>query len=407
MTRAETWPFLLSLLTKCISIETSTSKRRPPKPFLARTLRDVIQHAEDFKFTGKRLVLLAAAKAIFGHLLDVIRDVPSFRSEYSSILRQLLGIKEYRLHMRKRIYENLVLLYMHKIETILGGGDHKSAASKEEVFRFIQTLLALLEYPVGDFHDNLRNEIVKGFIHMFSNLREEGKISRKLIECMNMYLIKDGPNLGRRSLKIHLALQDFMSRFWLSTHDHGLKDGLVLHAKIQLKLARSISDMSGLIEFLLDVLSKEFDQALITGSTIIRPSDVDRDVKAAHPTGLERSLMELAACVFQKACLCMHACLHTIKLPSTSKRLKKENAASRLKEGIISGKWLWNGSFCYLMRNYHHSIPEALTIDWFKGICESFERILSEGISLCAYDGPLWVLRVIDKGHNGRCDLKC
>ncbi|XP_031496138.1 serine/threonine-protein kinase ATM isoform X2 [Nymphaea colorata] len=339
----------------------------------------------------RRLVLLAAAKAIFGHLLDVIRDVPSFRSEYSSILRQLLGIKEYRLHMRKRIYENLVLLYMHKIGTILGGGDHKSAASKEEVFRFIQTLLALLEYPVGDFHDNLRNEIVKGFIHMFSNLREEGKISRKLIECMNMYLIKDGPNLGRRSLKIHLALQDFMSRFWLSTHDHGLKDALVLYAKIQLKLARSISDMSGLIEFLLDVLSKEFDQAIITGSTIIRPSDVDRDVRAAHPTGLERSLMELAACVFQKACL------HTIKLPSTSKRLKKENAASRLKEGIISGKWLWNGSFCYLMRNYHHLIPEALAIDWFKGICESFERILSEGISLCAYDGPLWVLRSLQE----------
>ncbi|CAN6483726.1 unnamed protein product [Victoria cruziana] len=388
---SETWPFLLNLLIKCISIEISTSKRRPPKPFLARTFRDVIQHAEDFKFTGRRLVILAAVKNIFGHLLDVIRDVPSFHSEYSSILRQLLGIREYRLRMRKRVYENLVLLYMCKIETIMGGGDNKIAASKEEVFRFVQTLLALLEYPVCDFYDSLRKDVVKGFIHIFSNLREEGKVSRKLIECMNMYLIKDGPNLGQRSLKVHLALQDFMSRFWLSTHDHGLKDALVLYAKIQLKLGRNISDMSGLIEFLLDVLSKEFDHAIITGNTITRTSDVDRDVKTAHPTDLERSLMELAACVLQKACV------HTVKLPSTSKRLKKENVATRLKEGIISGRWLWNGSFCYLLRYYSHLIPGALIMDWFKGICENFDRILNDGISMCAYDGPLWVIRSLQE----------
>lgn len=49
-----------------------------------------------------------------------------------------------------------------------------------------------------------------------------------------------------------------------------MQDALVLYAKIQLKLGRNIPDMSGLIEFLLDVLSKEFDHAIITGNTITR-----------------------------------------------------------------------------------------------------------------------------------------
>ncbi|KAL8549419.1 hypothetical protein ACS0TY_008307 [Phlomoides rotata] len=33
--------------------------------------------------------------------------------------------------------------------------------------------------------------------------QDEGKISRKLLECINTYLLKDGPNLGCKSLEIH------------------------------------------------------------------------------------------------------------------------------------------------------------------------------------------------------------
>lgn len=53
--------------------------------------------------------------------------------------------------------------------------------------------------------------------------RDEGKISRKLIECINIYLLKDGPNLGSKSLEIHDALQHFVFRCWMTTRDRGLK----------------------------------------------------------------------------------------------------------------------------------------------------------------------------------------
>lgn len=49
---AETWPFLVTLLTKCVSLEISASKKRLPKLNVAKTLRIVVQRAEDAKFSG-------------------------------------------------------------------------------------------------------------------------------------------------------------------------------------------------------------------------------------------------------------------------------------------------------------------------------------------------------------------
>ena len=53
--------------------------------------------------------------------------------------------------------------------------------------------------------------------------RDEGKLPRKLIECINTYLLNDGPNLGSQSLEIHDALKQFVFRCWITTHDRGLK----------------------------------------------------------------------------------------------------------------------------------------------------------------------------------------
>ena len=49
---AETWPFLVSLLVQCVSSEISTSKRGLPRLIFAKTLRIIIQRAEDVKFSG-------------------------------------------------------------------------------------------------------------------------------------------------------------------------------------------------------------------------------------------------------------------------------------------------------------------------------------------------------------------
>ncbi|XP_058091812.1 serine/threonine-protein kinase ATM isoform X2 [Magnolia sinica] len=387
---AETWPFIITLLTKCIMLEISASKRRLPKLFFAKTLRSVIQHAEDAKFSGKTLPLLSVVKLLFSHIWDVIKDVPSFQSEYGIILRHLLAVREYRFHMRKRVYNSLVLLFSSQVQMAMGGKNSIQSNTKEEVFRCILTLHSLLENPPGDFPDNLREDLIKGFVGIFSHVREEGKISRKLIECINMFLIKDGPNLGSQSMEIHSAMQGFMFRCWLTTHDRGLKNALIVYARIQLKLNRSVADGSRLIELILDVVSKDLDQSNVVG-TGIAWSDAARDDKVGALANSQRGLMELAASVFYQVCV------HTTKVPSSEKRLKRESAAARLKDGLMKGKWLWYGAFCFLIRNYGLRISRALVSYWFEGICESFERILNDANTVHAYDGLLWAIRSLQE----------
>lgn len=148
-------------------------------------------------------------KPLFNHIWEVLSNVPSFQSEYESILRHLLAIKDYRFHMRKRIYSckfftclnlkyaslqielqclhcsnfsyiimysilvrlGLVLLYMEKVESSLGGKNDNQHNPREEIFRCILTLQSLLENPPGDLPNSLREDIVKGFVGIFTHIR--------------------------------------------------------------------------------------------------------------------------------------------------------------------------------------------------------------------------------------------
>ncbi|KAI3684521.1 hypothetical protein L6452_33745 [Arctium lappa] len=379
---AETWPFLVKLLTKAISLEVYASKRRLPKLAFAKTLRIVVQRAED----GKSLHLLSVAKLLFNHIWDILKDVPSFQSEYGIILRHLLAVKHLQFHLRKRVYSSLVLLYMGKVETNLSERNAGQSNPKEEVFRCILTLHSLLDSPPGDFPDDLREGITQGFVDIFSNLRDEGKILRKLVECINTYLIRDGPNMGCRSLEIHDAVHQFLFRVWVTTHDRGLKDALVLYARLQLKLVRGATDGSILLEQLLDIIGKELDQ--ISTSTMSLPwNDTNRDDKRGTLTNSQSSLLELAAIVFCRACLISR------KAPVADKRARREHAVVYLNEQIIKGKWSWNAAFCFLVRNYSSRVKHDHFIYWFEGLSTNFERIMNAATMGHAYDDLLWTLR--------------
>ncbi|OMO81447.1 hypothetical protein CCACVL1_12416, partial [Corchorus capsularis] len=388
--QSETWPFLIKLLTQCVISEISTSKRRSPKLIFAKTLRIVIQRAEDSKFSGNMFPLLSVVKSLFSHIFNVLKNVPSFQSEYGIILRNLLVVRDYRFHIKKDIFSGFILFYLEKVETILAEKSNTQHSQKEDIFRSILTLHSLLENPPGDFADNLREDIVKGFVKIFSYIRDEGKVSRKLIECINTYLLKDGPNLSCESLEIHEAVQQFVFRCWLTTHDKGLKDVLVLYARLQLNLIRGVIDGSFLVEQLLDVICKELDQSnlYIAGTSW---SDGVKDDKFGTLSSSQYNLVELAALVLYRACA------NTSRGTATEKRVKTESTAARLKEALIEGKWLWNAAFCYLIHNYYTRINKGLLTDWFEGIYTSFERILNDANIAHAYDGLLWTLRSLQE----------
>lgn len=66
---------------------------------------------------------------------------------------------------------DLVLLYMEKVEASLSTESISQLNPKEEVFRFTLTLQSLLENPPGDISDELREDMVKGFVGIFSHVR--------------------------------------------------------------------------------------------------------------------------------------------------------------------------------------------------------------------------------------------
>uniref|UniRef100_A0A0D9UVU8 Serine/threonine-protein kinase ATM n=1 Tax=Leersia perrieri TaxID=77586 RepID=A0A0D9UVU8_9ORYZ len=153
-----TWPFLVMALTKCVIADISAKKRGAPKSAAARMLRLAVQCAEDFRLSGRSLLLISVVKKLFSHIWEVVKDAPSFLVEYSIILRQLLTVKEYQYQMKPRTYSSFVVLYMKKVAT---GFDEKfgnQTSSKEESFRCTLTLHVLLENPPGDYPDMMREE---------------------------------------------------------------------------------------------------------------------------------------------------------------------------------------------------------------------------------------------------------
>ncbi|XP_050221682.1 serine/threonine-protein kinase ATM isoform X2 [Mercurialis annua] len=383
---SETWAFLITLLIQCVSLEISASKRRLPKATFAKTLRIVIQRAEDSKLAGNMFPLLPVAKTLFNHILDVISNVPSYQSEYGVILRHLLAARYYCFHLRNRVYCSLMHLYIEKVENSLAEKNDNQGNLKEEAFRCVLTLHSLLENPPGDFPGELRQDIVKGLVQIFAFVREEGKFSRKLIECVNTYLLKDGPNLGCQSLEIHSAVRHFVFRCWLSTHDRGLKDALILYARLQLNLNRRAGEDGSMVDQFLDLVCKDLDQGSLS-SISVAWMDANKDDKFGTLSGSQRSLVELAALVFYQACV------STPKAQSSEKRIKREDINVLLKEALKKGKWLWNAAFCYLIRNYYCRLNKDLVIYWFGGISTSLERILSDATVGHAYDSFLWTLR--------------
>eukprot|EP01018_Ginkgo_biloba_P024677 Gb_40155 [translate_table: standard] len=269
------------------------------------------------------------------------------------MLRQLLAVSEYRVHMRKKVYSGLVLFYLSKAKMAVCSREAELSTSKEELFRSTLTLHSLLENPPGDFPDDLRKDLIQGFIEIFLNLRHEEKIARKLLACVNSFLMKDGSNLGSCAQEIHVAAQDFVVRSWLTTHDRSFKDGLFLYARIQLKFRGFLFDGATATEQLLDLVVKELDQSSITAPGAFRNYDGGRDDKVRTITSSQRSLMELAAAVFYEACIKVD------RSSSAPKRLKRENINFIIKDRLTKAKWLW----------FNVSVPECKNV-----VLEAFDE---------------------------------
>ncbi|XP_020405742.1 serine/threonine-protein kinase ATM isoform X6 [Zea mays] len=383
LTGATTWPLLVLALLNCVKEDISGKKRGATKSAAARMFRVAVQCAEDVKLSGHSLHLLSVAKQLFVHIWEVIKDGPSLQLEYSIILRQLLNVKEYRYQMKPRTYSNFVSLYMKKVASAFDAKFSNQASSKDESFRCTLTLHVLLENPPSDYPDIMREEVLNGFSAIFLHIREEGKLTRKLMECINTFLLKDGPNLGYKSVKIHNAVQEFIFRCWMTTHDQALKSLFITYVKVQLKIARNIPEI---LEKLIDVIIKELDKNVNTGPGLLW-CEAPRDEKAVSLRCFQEEWMDLSATVFYLACKC------TTKTANREKRMKKEHIMNLIVDGLFRGSLFWSGSVCFLIHKYGYHLEKSLLISWFEASCKALRSILIHANAIRFQDSLLWLLR--------------
>ncbi|CAL4957640.1 unnamed protein product [Urochloa decumbens] len=302
------------------------------------------------------------------------------------ILRQLLAIKEYHYQMKPRTYSSFVALYMKKVATVFDAKFSNQASSKDESFRCTLTLHVLLENPPGDYPDIMRKEVIDGFSAIFSHMREEeGKLTRKLMECINTFLLKDGPNLGYKSVKIHNAVKEFIFHCWPVTLDQALKSLFITYAKIQLKLARAIPEI---LEKLVDIIIKELDKNVNTGPGFLW-CEAPRDEKAGSLRCFQEEWMDLSATVFYLA----HKC--TLKTANREKRLKTGHIMDLTVDGLSKGSLFWSGSVCFLVHKYGYRVDKSLLISWFEASCKALRSALSQANSIRFQDSILWLLRAL------------
>ncbi|KAF6985526.1 hypothetical protein CFC21_003377 [Triticum aestivum] len=384
-----TWPFLITALAKCVLADIAAKRRGATRSAAAGMLRAAVRCAEDARLSGHSLLLVSVAKQLFSHILEVIKDAPSFQLEYSPILRQLLTVKEYRYQMKPRTYSNLVVLYMKKVATGFDANFSNQASSKEESFRCTWTLHVLLENPPGDYPDTMREEVLNGFCAIFSHIRrQDGKLTSKLMECVNTFLLMDGPNLGDKSVEIHKAVQDFILRSWLMTRDLRLKSLFITYVKIQLKLARAIPKVLER-KNLLGVIMDDLDQNVNTEAGLLW-CEASRDAKDVSLRCSLEELMDLSATIFYQA----------YKSPTPmrgddEKKLKTEDVISRITNSLKKGSLCWIGTTCLLVHKYGYRVDKSLLISWLQACCQSLKSALSKANVIRSQDSLLWIIRAL------------
>ncbi|KAJ7559328.1 hypothetical protein O6H91_04G079500 [Diphasiastrum complanatum] len=382
---SSTWPGVLHALCQCISMEVALSKKRGPKSFLSKTLRTFVQKAEDHNRSGHKLLLLRKMKKLFHHLSETVRDASSFVSDYGQILCQLLPDIEYRLCLSKKTYTDLFHFFLEKVKSVAHKDAPEHSITKEEAFRLALTLLSLVQHPPGDIPDLLRSDIVDGYCDIFSHLRDDGRIAKKLIAAVNTTLINDGLNLGDSVVKIHSSFRHFLVRTWLTTRDWELKDGLVLYLRAQLNLRRIIASRDcGVLQELLELIEKELDH---TGAFL---AGCFRDDKPGCLSKSSRSFFELAATVLFEVGAGSKVYVNT-------KRRRKESVDLVIKDRLMNGNSLWCSAFSFLIRRFGFKFARETWFSWLEAIALNLERLFSDAVNTRAFQSSIWTLRCLQE----------
>ncbi|KAH7439431.1 hypothetical protein KP509_04G060500 [Ceratopteris richardii] len=390
-----TWSGIVRAICQCNKLEIISSKKRAPKAIFAKVLRNIIQKAEERIHIGVPVFVPQDLRIIFSHLLEALSESPGFVADYSHIIRQLAVIPDYCTQISKPVYARLVGFFMDRIKVLMLEKMSEVASYKEDALRAISTLYCLLKHSPEDFLVKVREVLIEGFNDVFLHLRDEDRVARKLLSLLNLFLLKDGINLGDLLVDIHSNIKGFILRTWKVTRDRDLKDELVFYCRLQLKLRTVVTFTEGdFIVQMKPLVEKDLEQSCaVSFTTGAFRFEGGKEGKLCTVTKGVWCFLDFAASILIEAQNFMGS-----RFMISSKKQKKDDVFVMITEHLIKGNPLWWGSFCLLVRNHYQDISRAMLIEWLQSLSGHLERAFADASSTTAgFEALVWTLRCLQE----------
>ncbi|KAL0026395.1 hypothetical protein WJX79_005738 [Trebouxia sp. C0005] len=356
-----TWPGLCAVFVEYAANEMSASvgKKKGPEAAIPKTLRRLVQLADDDRRTGRKGLLGRKAGKVFVHVKDIIKQATlasSIGQEYSTLLRtNLLPVQQYCNAVTCETFEELLDTYMAKLEEQLD--------RSEDTFRHVSSMLLLLQHFPGDMQPDFQQDMLTFFatcLPTLNQLREDSRISTAFVMSLNSFLLRHGLDVSSRSLEIQRVLHPFVLRCWKVSRDAKLKDAFVICLTIQIKL-RGLQDMHGAASDILEVLDKDIGQASFRWGQEAKHGDI----VLTRPAD---SLLQLMAA------------LHSITVQQDSgvavntknadvhqdKRLRTGSRLARLHDRYAEAPLQWAPLLIVLLQNPSHHLPHSAYTNWLQ-----------------------------------------
>ncbi|GJP48207.1 hypothetical protein CLOM_g7479 [Closterium sp. NIES-68] len=279
--REEMWPTLMAALCTAIhrdALATQGSRsRRPQRQAVARELRRLVEMADERvpppPFAPHPLRLATKVRALCLHMSATLPLAPAFLTDYCEALHALLAVPDYAARLANtKPLKDLMRFFLSRLELAVGAAPATPATqqplllppsasaspsatastatvSNLEAFHAASSVLALTRCAggAGCLAVQQQHDMAGSFALIFAHLTDVGRLARKLLACVCAFLAECGANLAAGGALAGLvgALRGFVLRTWHSTRDEHVMEGLILTARMLLRLMAGGNSLDG------------------------------------------------------------------------------------------------------------------------------------------------------------------
>ncbi|CAI5471802.1 unnamed protein product [Closterium sp. Yama58-4] len=197
------------------------------------------------------LRLANRVRTLCQHISATLPQAPTFLTDYCHTLLALLTVPDYALSIANtKTLRELITFFMSRLELAAGVPTTTttpgallppaSASATVSSLEAASAVLALTRCAAGGASLKVQQQcdMAASFTRIFTHLSDDGRLARKLLACGATFLAVCGVGLAASGELTGLlgALRGFVVRTWHCTRDGNVMEGLVLSARMLVRL---------------------------------------------------------------------------------------------------------------------------------------------------------------------------